>query len=192
MKLLFATTNQGKVEEAVQLLSECSVELLLLNDFPKLHSVVAEESGKTFKANAFIKAKAYGDVAQILTLAEDAGLVVSALNGRPGVHSARFGVSVDSRNQKLLKMLAGKKDRFAKFVSVLCLYDPVTEKAQYFTGEVKGKIANEIRGNLGFGYDPLFIPDGFDETFGELGNEVKNKISHRKQAMEKFKILVLS
>ncbi len=192
MELLFATTNQGKLKEAYQLLSGCDIKLLSVKDFKELHSVVVNESGETFKQNAFLKAETYGDLAQILTVAEDAGLVVDALNGRPGVQSARFGSNVDERNQKLLKMMKDKKNRQARFISTFCLYNPKTKEAEYFIGKIEGQIATKTRGNKGFGYDPLFIPNGYEQTFGELGSEVKNKISHRQQAIEKLKTLMLS
>ena len=189
MKLLFATNNQGKLKEAYQLLGE-DIELISLNDL-KLQNVVVEESGETLRENALIKAQAYEDLSQVLTLAEDSGLMVDALDGRPGVHSARFGSNVDERNQKLLKMLDGEENRSAKFMSVFCLYNPKTKKVEYFEGEVSGKIAREMKGDQGFGYDPLFIPDEYEKTFAELGDEVKNRISHRKVAIEKLAKYIL-
>ncbi len=192
MKLLFATTNQGKLKEALQLLSSTELELLSLDSFKELQSVVVEESGETFEQNALLKAKFYGDSTQILTVAEDAGLVVNALDGRPGVHSARLGSSSADRNQRLLEMMKDKDDRFAQFVSVLCLYDPKAQTDQYFKGTINGRITNKIRGSQGFDYDFIFIPEGYDQTFAELGEAVKNQISHRKQAIEKLKTLMLS
>lgn len=189
VKLLFATNNQGKLKEAYQLLGE-DIELISLNDL-KLQNVVVEESGETLRENALIKAQAYEDLSQVLTLAEDSGLMVDALDGRPGVHSARFGSNVDERNQKLLKMLDGEENRSAKFMSVFCLYNPKTKKVEYFEGEVSGKIAREMKGDQGFGYDPLFIPDEYEKTFAELGDEVKNRISHRKVAIEKLAKYIL-
>jgi XTP/dITP diphosphohydrolase len=192
MRLLFATTNQGKLKEARQLLSVSNFKLLTVSDFKKLRGVVVEESGETFEDNAFLKAQAYGDLAQVLTIAEDAGLVVDALDGKPGVKSARLGSTADIRNQKLLSMMEGKKDRTAQFVSVFCLYNPKTKETDYFRGEIKGDISTSLRGDQGFDYDYLFIPEGYDQTFAELGSEVKNKISHRHQALEKLKTLMLS
>ena len=192
MKLLFATTNQGKLKEALQILSAVDLELLSLEFFKELQDVVVEESGENFAENAFLKAKFYGDNTQILTVAEDAGLVVDALDGRPGVHSARFGSSSENRNQRLLKMMKGKNNRSAKFISVLCLYDPQTKKSEYFRGVIHGIIADKIRGKQGFDYDFIFIPSGYNQTFAELGDKIKNQISHRKQAIEKLKTLMLS
>lgn len=184
MKLLFATTNQNKLREAEQLFSDGKIQLLSVSDFKELQNVVIEESGETFEENAFLKAKISGDLTQFLTIAEDAGLVVDALDGKPGVHSARFGSDSAARNQKLLKMMKDKQDRSARFISVFCLYDPQTKKTDYFRGEIEGQIASEIRGSSGFDYDYVFIPEGYDQTFAELGVEVKNKISHRHQAVK--------
>lgn len=192
MRLLFATTNHGKLKEAAQLLSSQSLELLSVADFPKLTDLDVTETGDSFEQNSFIKAKAYGDLAQELTVAEDAGLVIAALNGQPGVKSARFAPTAAARNQKLLQLLKNKADRSAKFVSVLCLYDPASQKTEYFRGEVEGKISLQTRGELGFDYDFIFIPTGQSQTFAELGPEAKNKISHRRQAIEKMKTLMLS
>lgn len=192
IKLLFATTNQGKFKEAQQLLNGSNLELLSVTDFKKLQSVIVEESGETFKENAFLKAQTYGDLAQILTVAEDSGLVVDVLDGKPGVKSARFGSNANERNQKLLQLMSGKKKRTARFVSVFCLYDPQTKQTDYFTGEIEGEIALKNRGKLGFDYDSLFVPAGYKQTFAELGGEVKNKISHRQRAIAKLKTLMLS
>jgi len=192
MKLLFATTNQGKLKEVHRLLSGPNIELLSTTDFEELHNVVVEESGETFKENALLKAQTYGDLVKVLTIAEDAGLVVDALDGQPGVKSARFGSDADQRNQKLLKMMENTENRQARFISVFCFYDPQTKKSEYFIGKIEGQISRENKGELGFGYDPLFIPEGCEQTFAELGVEVKNKISHRQQAIEKLKTLMLS
>lgn len=193
MKLLFATTNQGKLREASNLLfNDGKIQLLSVNDFKELHNVVIEESGETFEENAFLKAQISGDLTQILTIAEDAGLIIDALDGKPGVHSARFGPNSAGKNQKILEMMKDKKNRSARFVSVFCLYDPQTKKADYFRGQIEGQIATEIRGKTGFDYDYIFIPEGYKQTFAELGVEVKNKISHRHQAIEKLKTLMLS
>jgi len=166
--------------------------LLSINNFKKLRGVVVEETGDTLKKNAFLKAKTFGDLAGVMTLAEDSGLMVDALDGRPGIHSARFGSSVNERNQRLLKEMKEEKERTARFISVFCLYDPQTQEAQYTKGIVEGSIATEPKGELGFGYDPVFIPEGSKKTFGESGEELKNRISHRRQAIEKLKTLMLS
>ncbi len=185
-KLFFATTNQGKLTEAQALFKETGCKLLSLADFPKLKSVVIEETGSTFSENAYLKAKAYGELSQTMTVAEDAGLEVFALDRKPGVRSARFGPTAEERNEKLLKLLADKTDRSAQFVSVLALYDPASGSISFFKGTVKGKIATEARGKGGFGYDPVFVPEGYEKTFAELGLEVKNKFSHRQRAFQQL------
>lgn len=184
MQLLYATTNPGKLAEAKQALTQ--VELLSLTDFPQLTDMDVEETGVTFQENAFIKAKAYGDLAKVLTVGEDAGLCVDALDGRPGVYSARYAATDQERNQKLLSEMKDQENRATQFKTVICLYDPQTQKTQYFEGVVKGTIATEVRGDQGFGYDPLFIPDGYTQTFAELGSEVKNILSHRAIAIQKL------
>lgn len=185
-KFFFATTNSGKLNEAQRVLSQVGVEFLSLADFPKLKQVQVEETGTTFAENAYLKAKAFGELSQVLTLAEDAGLVVNALDGRPGVKSARFAKTVSARNQKLLKLMKGEQDRQARFVSVLGLYNPKNEEISFYKGIVRGKIASQARGKKGFGYDPVFIPEGYEQTFAELEVSEKNKISHRKRALEKL------
>ena len=192
MKLLFATTNQGKLKEGQALLSESGIDLLSLVDFPQLFDLDVDETGDTFEENAFIKAKTYGDLAKTWTIAEDAGLVVSALPNQLGVKSARFAPTSQERNEKLIKVLEDKEDRSAQFVSVFCLYDPQTQTACYFRGEIKGQIATKIQGGTGFDYDFVFMPEGFDQTFSQLGKEIKNSISHRHQALEKLQRQVLS
>lgn len=186
MKLLFATTNQGKLNEVRQLLSGLDLEILSLADFEVLQNVVVEETGETFQQNALIKARTYGETTDVLTLAEDSGLLVKFLDNRPGVYSARFGPTSDDRNQKLLELLQDKTDRLAEFKSVFCFYDPQTKKAEYFAGRVQGQIAKRPTGENGFGYDPVFVPQGYEQTFAELGIETKNKISHRAQALDLF------
>ncbi|MBT3512087.1 MAG: non-canonical purine NTP pyrophosphatase, partial [Candidatus Pacebacteria bacterium] len=155
MKLLLGTTNQGKLKEAKQLLSDLKFDLLSLDDLENLPEIIVEENGETFAENALLKAQAYGHLSGILTLAEDAGLEVNTLDGKPGVKSARLGVNADVRNRKLLSLLKNKKDRSARFVSVFCLYDPQTKKTDYFRGEIEGKISTELKGNQGFDYDYL-------------------------------------
>lgn len=186
MELLFATTNAGKLTEAQACLAASAWRLLSLTDFPQLVGMDVEETGKTFAKNALLKAQAYGSLTGVLTVAEDAGLAVNALDGKPGVYSARYAESDQARNTRLLSELTGFEDRTAQFISVLCLYDPVADTAEYFTGTVEGTIADQPKGEAGFGYDPIFIPDGYTQTFAELGIEQKNKLSHRAKALQKL------
>lgn len=187
MKLFFASQNQGKVKEALEILNDCSFSLCSLCDFPELSKTQVEETGSSFKDNAYLKAKFFALQTGILTVADDSGLVVNALDQFPGIHSNRWlKGSDDNRNQGLLKKLKGKTDRLAAFITVACLFDPVDQTHHFFQGKVEGEIAQESKGDAGFGYDPLFIPKGYSQTFGELGLKVKNKLSHRSRALEKL------
>lgn len=186
MKLLVATRNQGKAQEMALYLNEFKIEVLTLNEF-EMGEFEPEETGETFLANAELKAVAYGDRAGVLTVADDSGLEIDALNGQPGVHSKRFFVGSDAdRNDHVLKLMAGKTDRTARFVSVLVLYDPATQTKHAFTGIVEGQIGEKAAGDQGFGYDPIFIPEGYQQTFAELGVVEKNKMSHRARALQQL------
>lgn len=181
MKLLLATQNSGKIAEIRQMLAGVSVEIVV----PE-RDLAVEETGESFEENAFLKAKAYSDAHEgILALADDSGLLVDALNGQPGVFSKRYGDTDLERNQKLLAEMEIKESRAARFIAVLCMYG--SGVSECFEGKVEGSIAHEMRGEKGFGYDPVFIPDGYEQTFAELGSEVKNHLSHRARALEKVK-----
>ncbi len=150
------------------------------------------ETGTTIKENAGIKAQAVWDLlnqkeSELIVFADDSGLEVKALNGEPGVRSARYAGETkndQNNNSKLLHALKNITKREARFVTVIALV--LKHKLYFFEGEIKGTIAYEPRGNSGFGYDPLFIPQGYRSTFAELGEELKNKISHRANAIEKL------
>jgi XTP/dITP diphosphohydrolase len=188
MRLVIATHNQGKLLEFKALLSELSVEVLGCGELPQPCKDV-EETGTTFAENALLKAQAVFDQTGLPAVADDSGLMVDFLGGAPGVYSKRFAPGSDAdRNQVMLEKLLGvaTEQRGAAFVSVLCLVQP-DKPPQFFEGKVEGSIAQEPRGEFGFGYDPLFIPIGFQETFGKLGQEVKNTISHRARALEKLR-----
>lgn len=161
------------------------LELLSPNDIGFNEEV--EETGKTFEENAELKAEAIFNAGGIVTFADDSGLEVKALKGQPGVKSARFaGEPVNHANNinLLLEKLKGKTNRDARFVTVICLKTP--DKTLFFEGEIKGKITEEVQGSNGFGYDPVFIPEGHDRTFAMMSAEEKNEISHRKMAMNKL------
>ena len=182
---LLATFNPNKVKEINSIANSLGIDskFLYLKDFPDVKEVV--EDGETFEENAVKKAKGYYEQTGILTLAEDSGLSVASLGGAPGVYSSRFaGEEKDDykNNLKLLEMLKDKKERNAQFVCCAAVV-PADNEVKIFKGELCGKIAEEMKGSSGFGYDPVFIPDGYDNTLAELGEEVKNKISHRKQAI---------
>jgi XTP/dITP diphosphohydrolase len=186
-ELLVATNNKGKVGELSQLLADFPLRLRLLGEFPDIEE--AEETGETFAENATIKALHYSARSGLLTLSDDSGLAVDALDGAPGVYSARYAgrdATYAERMSKLLGELGatGDPDRRARFVCVIAVADPSTNTLHTFEGECRGRIAQAPRGTGGFGYDPLFIPDGYDETFGELPPEVKHTLSHRARALQ--------
>ncbi|WP_456382995.1 RdgB/HAM1 family non-canonical purine NTP pyrophosphatase [Persephonella sp.] len=194
-KLLVATTNRGKLREFRQILSQMGIQVLSLDDMPE--KIDVEEDRETFLENALKKAKTYGDFYKIPVIAEDAGLEVEALDNYPGVYSARFysipygGVEQvdgdkDSANiKKLLRLLKGKENRRARFVSVVVFYYP-DDFGLWTEGYCYGQIIDEPRGDKGFGYDPVFVPEGYDKTMAELEPEEKNRISHRGKAVRKL------
>ena len=179
-----ATRNKGKLVEFEAILGKMSYELVGLDEVKNAPEDV-EETGRTFEENAQIKAKAYGEATGIPVVADDSGLEVDALGGRPGVSSARYAPTVEERNRKLLKELKDvpREKRTARFVSVVCYFDPKTKLTLTAKGSVEGEIAFKIRGVNGFGYDPIFIADELGKTFGEASDEEKNKISHRARAL---------
>ena len=185
-ELLVATNNAGKVRELSLLLADLPVRLRLLSELGVIPE--AEETGKTFAENATLKALHYSALGRMLTLSDDSGLAVDALGGAPGVYSARYAgphATYAERMRKLLDELAATEDdeRRARFICVIAVADPSAGELRTFEGTCEGRIAREPRGNGGFGYDPIFIPDGFDQTFGELPDEVKRSVSHRARAL---------
>ncbi|MCO6495312.1 MAG: RdgB/HAM1 family non-canonical purine NTP pyrophosphatase [Bacteroidetes bacterium] len=183
MSLIFATGNIHKIEEASEIL-----KIQILPATKEWLMNTPEETGKSFEENALIKAKYIFDTTGYACFAEDSGLCVEALNGTPGIYSARFAgenATDVANNLLLLDKLKGREDRRAYFCAIICYID--AQGYSFFEGRIYGKIAVEISGKTGFGYDPLFIPDGYDSTFAELGKTIKNSISHRKMALEKFK-----
>lgn len=186
--ILIGTNNRHKVKEISDLLRGMPFEVKSLIDFPNISSV--EENGKTLEENAVLKAKSYGKVTGLLTLADDTGLEVPALNGAPGVISARYAgehCSYEDNNRKLLKELTQEKNRKAKFRCVIACYDPVKDFLQVIEGNLEGEILESIRGNNGFGYDPLFFVPQLEKTLAELSLEEKNRVSHRALALIKVK-----
>ena len=187
LRFLLATQNRGKVREICSALSLFNIEfefLLGRDDLPE-----ALESGMTFAENARIKAEHYHQLTGLPTLAEDSGLVVDALGGKPGVHSARFAPTDKERIEKLLRMLdsrPGPSSRSARFVSAICLLLP--EDLIEVTGEVQGELAQEPRGTHGFGYDPIFYYPPLGKTFAQMTVEEKNQISHRARALERLSV----
>ncbi len=188
MKIILATRNKGKIREINAIFSGTEVVFEGMDAYPDIPDVA--EDGMTFQENAVKKARAVFDATGKTVVSEDSGLEVDALDGAPGIYSARFASedATDEENvRKLLSELKGleKERRAARFVSVFCLYDGKEER--FFEGSVKGGIVETPRGTSGFGYDPLFVPEGHEKTFAELGANVKNRISHRARAIEKLK-----
>ncbi|VGO14936.1 Non-canonical purine NTP pyrophosphatase [Pontiella desulfatans] len=185
MKLVIATRNAHKLEEIQAIFDFKDLEVLSAFDFPEIPDVV--EDGATFEANAIKKAVEIARETGCWTMADDSGLEVDALGGAPGVYSARYAgepCSYPANNEKLLAELAGKEDRTARFRTVIALSDPDGNTITV-DGACPGKIIEELRGTNGFGYDPLFIPDGYEHTFAELSSDIKNTISHRARALRK-------
>ncbi len=187
-KLLLGTKNPGKVREAKKILTFPGQDFELISFQEKDFSDV-EETGETYLENSLEKARKISNEMGVPVLSDDSGLEVSGLNGDPGVHSARFAGpdSSDRENLSLLlEELGESDDREAKFVTVATLF--ISSAERYVTrGELDGRIIDEPRGNSGFGYDPIFVPNGYDKTLAELGGEEKNRISHRRKALEKMK-----
>ena len=183
-KLVFVTNNAHKLEEISQILGD-KIDLLSLKDINCQEDI--PETADTLEGNAFQKASYIHQKYGYDCFADDTGLEVEALNGAPGVFSARYagdGHDSEANMQKLLQELEGKENRKAQFRTAICL---IMEGQEYlFEGIVKGKIIEEKRGGAGFGYDPVFVPEGYDLTFAELGNDIKNTISHRACAVEKL------
>lgn len=190
-QVVLATKNLGKIKEFERLLGEFAsdIQVLGLKDFPDLPEV--EETGDSFESNSLLKAEAIARYTKLPALADDSGICVEVLNGEPGIFSARWaGVHGDDQanNQKLLSQLASEINRNAKFRCVVTLVVPKGDKELILveSGEVHGKIVDSPRGEGGFGYDPIFQPNGSNLTFGEFPHGEKDKISHRGQALRKI------
>jgi XTP/dITP diphosphohydrolase len=184
MKLLIATGNRHKFQEITAILKSPHLVFIGLHDL--LSPPVVIEDGETFEANAVKKAVQLAQFSGCWTLADDSGLEVDALQGEPGVHSARYAgepSNDDANNRKLLEKLAGCHDRRARFRCVIALSNP-SGVARTVSGVCDGTLLNAVRGKGGFGYDPLFVPLGSDLTFAELAPAVKNTLSHRARALE--------
>lgn len=187
MDIVIATKNKKKVEEIKRLLSDLNVNILTLDDFKDLPDIV--EDGKTFEENALKKAMTIAKMTGKPSIADDSGLEVYALGGAPGIHSARYAGenSNDAKNiEKLLKELKDKKDRRARFVCCIAFALP-DGKVNLFFGVTEGIISEIPKGEKGFGYDPVFYPEGYDKTFAEMPSEKKDLLSHRGKALKKFK-----
>ncbi|RQP10260.1 MAG: RdgB/HAM1 family non-canonical purine NTP pyrophosphatase [Chryseobacterium sp.] len=182
MELLVATHNEHKKEEIQEMLPEYKVTSL--TDYGIFDEII--EDGNSFHENAAIKARFCFRKTGKASIGDDSGLVIPALDGRPGIYSARYAGDHDFKANiaKVLAEMENIDDRRAYFVTVMCLSDEKGE--QYFEGKVYGNITREVRGENGFGYDPIFIPDSYEISFAEMSPDDKNKISHRRNALDKF------
>lgn len=190
-KIVLATNNPNKVREISEIVKDLNFEVLTKSDVG-LENIEVEETENTLEGNALLKAEAIKEKLsdEYIVIADDTGLFVEGLNGDPGVHTSRYGgvEHDDERNiNKLLKNLnkLSIKDRTAKFVTVIAVVEDKKEP-HFLKGTLQGRIATERRGTSGFGYDPVFIPDGSMKTFAEMDEKEKNKISHRRIAFDKL------
>lgn len=193
-ELLIASGNKGKVLEIAQLLQPLNISAISAAQFDLEEP---EENGKSFEENSLIKAKYYGKKTNLIALADDSGLCIEALNGEPGITSARFALDENGEKnfslafEKIVAQLQEKNFNFAEkirayFICNLTLFDPKTDFAISFEGRVDGNLIFPPRGNKGFGYDPIFIKDGMTQSFGEILPSEKDLISHRGLAFKKF------
>jgi len=189
MRFILATKNKGKLEEFKRLLDLPEIELLTMDQIPHLRSISIKEDGNTFLENALKKAKEVSRLSGIPAIADDSGLVVYALGGKPGVYSARFAgesATDEENNLKLLREMQGKTDRRAAFVCVIAVASP-KGKAFTYEGRCEGFITEAPVGNKGFGYDPVFYYPPLKKTFAQMEPEEKNRVSHRAIAIKKLR-----
>lgn len=185
MKIIFASQNLHKISEFKALLSDTGIELLSLRDIDISDDI--DETGSTYEENALIKAKTIAQRTGEITISDDSGLEIAALNNQPGVYSARFmghDTSYELKNQALIDQLKDKDNRDACFICAIAIADKTGTWC--CRGVVNGIIAPEVQGK-GFGYDPIFIPEGYQDSFGVLDISIKNRISHRAKALAQAK-----
>lgn len=185
-KVVLASRNEKKVKELASILAPWKVEVVPVSAFPEANEV--EETGTTFEANAILKAESVCADTGLPALADDSGLAVDALDGAPGVYSARFSgpdATDASNNALLLEKLSGREDRSARFCCVIAFARPGEETLTFY-GESEGDILTEARGDCGFGYDPLFLSRDLKKTFAEADGEEKHSVSHRGRALKSF------
>jgi len=192
-KLVLATHNRDKFKEMRKALEGLDWEILAAFDFPGAPEV--EEDGKTLEENSLKKAKALSAFTGLPTLSDDTGLFINALGGQPGIYAARFAgekCSYEDNVQKVLGLMKGVESgsRKAVFRTIITLFDP-NKGVRQVSGEADGVITEAVRGPGGFGYDPVFMPDGFSKTFAEMTLMEKNKISHRGKALQKARQLLI-
>ena len=178
LKIVFATGNMHKVHEVNDIAKDSGIEFIM----PPIGFDPVED-GNTFLKNSYIKAREAAKISKNIALADDSGLCVEALNGEPGIYSARYDSTPQKRIDKLLTNLAPFGNRSAKFVCAMTLVDKSGNIIHQVVGECRGKISEAQSGSNGFGYDPVFIPDGYDKTIADMSEELKNQISHRGNAL---------
>lgn len=191
-KLIIATGNQNKYREFTEIIRGVAGESFAdeIIFAPEISRMIVDETGKTYAENAMLKARAWAEYSGLPCLADDSGLEVDALDGAPGLYSARVIQGGDSDKVSwLLGQLEGVAKRSARFAAALCLCVP-GEYTLITEGECRGNITESARGYDGFGYDPVFLPDGYNQTFAELSGHVKNNISHRADAFRKLQLAV--
>ncbi|MBS1629454.1 MAG: RdgB/HAM1 family non-canonical purine NTP pyrophosphatase [Bacteroidetes bacterium] len=184
MTIVLASNNAGKIAELKSLLP-AGIKLITMTEAGYLKRI--EEPFNSFRENAYAKAKALFEFTGLPTLSDDSGICVEALDGKPGVHSARYAgpeASDDANNQKLLRALGNYENRAAYYFAALCFIRP--GGLHYFEGRCDGHIGRRPKGNRGFGYDPIFLPEGYEQSFAELSPEIKSRISHRAKALQQF------
>ena len=181
IKIVFATGNPHKLQEINEISKGSGIEFIL----PPV-GFDPDETGSTFEENSFIKAKEAALLSKCIALADDSGLCVEALNGEPGIHSARYADTPQARIDKLLGNLTDVANRKAKFVCAMTLVDEFGNILDKEIGECYGEIATEQSGTNGFGYDPVFLVDGYGVTMAEMSEDLKNTISHRANALSKI------
>ena len=189
LEILIATNNLGKVKEIKDILDSPEIKILTMKDFPHLPKIV--EDGKTYQENAFKKASKISEYSGKICLADDSGLEIDYLKGKPGLYSSRWGSSDEERINKVLKLLENvlPNKRKAKFVCAAMLVFP-DGKIYSVKEECKGSIELKPKGEHGFGYDPIFLVPEYNKTFAELGYKIKNQISHRGKAMKKMSNII--
>ncbi|MBI4079855.1 RdgB/HAM1 family non-canonical purine NTP pyrophosphatase [Candidatus Kaiserbacteria bacterium] len=194
-ELLIATRNEGKMPEIRHALEGVPFRIIDINDVPALAGFEPHEHGSTYEENATIKAREYGMKAHMLTLADDSGIEVEALGGKPGIGSARYAEGTDAdRNMKLLDVMKDVPDgkRSAQFVSAIAIYDPQIDEVRTVEERVTGSVTREPRGTRPFGYDPIFLYDEAGKTGGEMTFEEKDKWSHRGRALAKAREILVA
>ncbi|MDI9541230.1 MAG: RdgB/HAM1 family non-canonical purine NTP pyrophosphatase [Bacillota bacterium] len=176
--VMIATGNSNKVKEYREILEPLGY---IVHDLKEIEHLEVEETGSTFAENALIKAENIKDIYGMIVIADDSGLEIEALDNQPGIHSARFlaGYDYDYKNKKILEMMKDETNRKARFVCAIALID---DKKHVFEGVMEGSIAYEMKGNNGFGYDPIFMTEEYGLTSAQLTSEQKNEISHRGKA----------